>query len=127
MKLNRAALKKACLEVAHNILWQKGPVPVEPIEALASRLFTIALEHEEFMVTFKRDPNIITRAVSYLAWAHAIPPMKDDTYWFSNMLEVLIELTCPNHIGNPRSEKFYKDLETGMRVARAGYSEWEES
>jgi len=42
------------------------------------------------------DIPLITRAVRYLGQVHAIPPMDEDTQWFSNMLQVVLEIARPN-------------------------------
>src|SRR6266581_1780778 len=109
MELNTEALHAACLGVARETLWKpKGEKKstVEEIGALAKKLHTVALLHVEFITEQGRDPNILVRAVRYLAHTHAIPPMRDDTGWFVDMLEVLIELACPNTGIPPRGKDF---------------------
>jgi hypothetical protein len=122
-KLDRRKLKAACLRVAKNTMWDTKPVDATPIPALAEQLFKIAKDHEEFLIGQGRDPNLITRAVLYLEYVHAIPPMKDRTNWFYDMLQVLIELACPNSVTPRRFESFYKDVERGIQEARLRYSE----
>jgi len=95
---------------------------VDAIAEVAKRFFDIAIEHEEFVVGQERDPNLITRAVAYLAHTHAIPPMRDDTRWFSDMLGVLLELACPN-MGVPQEfDRFYKDIEDGIANSRSDFT-----
>src|SRR5437763_15709436 len=96
MELDRTALRNACRDVARTTMWDTQPVDVTAIETLADRFLTIALDHQDFVFGQGRDPNLITRAVRYLAHSLAIPPMKDDTQWFEDMLAALIELACPN-------------------------------
>lgn len=68
------------------------------------------------MAALDRDPNLIIRAVLYLPHTHAIPPMRDDTSWFQDMLAVSVELACP-HCGTTADLKaFFGDLEEGIAV-----------
>lgn len=120
--LDRDALKRACLEVAKSIAWRDGPVNDVLAASFAEILCEEALSHEEFIVGQGRDPNMITRAVSYLAHAHAIPPMGADVSWFREMLCVLIELACPNSAGRKENERLYRDIEDGIRIARDDYA-----
>lgn len=121
MKLNKNALRRACLRAADSALWEKGPRPVEPIQQLADQFYQIAVENESFLIGQGRDPNIVTRAVRYLALVHAIPVTGQDTHWFTCMLQVLIELACPNTAGQRANDKFYSDIENGIIVARSDY------
>jgi hypothetical protein len=123
MKLNREELKAACYEVATNTMWERRPVDVASIEAVAAQFFKIAEENEEFIVGQGRDPNLIVRAVRYLNHAHAMPPMRDDTHWFYDMLQVLIELACPNTGASRELEAFYQDIEEGIAESRADYED----
>ena len=119
--LDRHQLYLACFTAARNTLWERGPTDLNPVEDLAKRFFDIAVRHEEFITDQGRDPDLITRAVAYLSQTHAIPPMKDDTRWFADMLEVLIELACPDMMSPSPGEfdTFYCDIEEGIASARA--------
>jgi hypothetical protein len=120
------ALRQACREIVRNTLW-RGPKPVDindiadtnQINNLTDRYFAIAIEHIEFVEGQNRDPNMITRAVCYLANSHAIPPMKEDLGWFRNMLESLLELACPNFIPNGKSDPFLEDVKDGILYAES--------
>jgi hypothetical protein len=118
--LDRDALKAACFEAARTAMWDRRPVDVASIDAVASQFFSIALDHEQFVQGQDRDPDLITRGVSYLSRTHAIPPVRNDTTWFSDTLAVLIELACPNAQGSSESESFYLDIEAGIAVSRRG-------
>ena len=106
MKLGRDELKAACYQVATNTMWDRRPVDVEAIQTVAAELVKIAEFHEEFVIGQGRDPNLIIRAVGYLNYVHAMPPMRDDTRWFDDMLRVLVELACPNSVGSRELEPF---------------------
>ena len=121
MKLNRDELKAACYEVATNTMWDRRPVDVDSIQAVAAKFFEIAEFHEEFVTGQGRDPNLIIRAVRYLNHVHAMPPMRDDTRWFDDMLQVLVELACPNTGASRDQELFYQDIEQGIAESRANY------
>jgi hypothetical protein len=125
MPINQEALRKACRDVADSTLWQT-PKPVDisdiidtdQIAQTTQDYFDEAMRHVEYVDHFGRDPNLVVRAVRYLAHAHAIPPMKQDLTWFRNMLEAAIELACPNSIHTPESAEFFDDIEEGIRDAR---------
>jgi hypothetical protein len=123
MKLDREELKSACYGVATNTMWAQRPVDVASIEAVAAEFFKIAADQEEFVRGQDRDPNLIVRAVWYLNHSHAMPPMRDDTQWFYDMLQVLVELACPNTGASPDLEPFFRDVEQGIATSRADYME----
>lgn len=120
--LDKDALFRACKEVASQTLWQ-NPRPedisdiidTDQIDKTTQGYFEKALRHAEFVTEENLDPNLITRAVLYLAQTHAIPPMKEDLAWFNNMLEVLIELACPNVIHSKEVPQFLFDIEKGVK------------
>ena len=124
---DKNALIKACKKVASQTLWQTpNPIDItdiidsEQIKQTTQKYFEEALRHVEFITEQKRDPNLITRAVLYLSESHAMPPMKEDITWFSNMLEALIELACPNVIHSGKSAEFLYDVEDGIEKIRDG-------
>ncbi|MEZ4219066.1 MAG: hypothetical protein R3E88_21555 [Myxococcota bacterium] len=123
VKLDREALRAACFAAARNTMWERRPVDVSSIEDVANRFFSIAENHEEFVAGQERDPNLIVRAVQYLAHTHAIPPMRSDTSWFQDMLAVLVELACPNCGATPDLETFFRDIEEGIAVSRSDYEQ----
>lgn len=121
--LDEEALKAACFLVAKTTKWDRRPIGVQAIERLANQFFEIAKDYEEFVSEQGRDPNLITRATLYLANVMAIPPMQENTLWFRCMMDVLVELACPNLQPPPETELFFQDLETGMNESRAGFNQ----
>jgi len=121
MKLDRDELKAACYAVAANTLWFRSPVDVQSIQAAADLFFKTALEHEEFLIEQGRDPNLIVRAVRYLDHVFAVPPPKNETQWFYEVLYLLVELACPNTGASRDQELFYQDIEEGIAESRADY------
>jgi hypothetical protein len=119
-ELDPTALKNACNVIARNTKWDRRPVDVASTDILASAFEQTALGFQEFVLDQGRDPNLIVRTVEYLQ-VHAMPPMRDDISWFTDMLTALIELTCPNFSGSPEHEDFYRDIEEGIAQARADY------
>jgi len=119
---NKDALFEACKKVASQTLWQT-PCPnnlsdiidSEQKQKTIQKYFEKSLWYVEFIVEQKRDPNLITRAVLYLLQSHAIPPMKDDLEWFSDMLKALVELACPNSILTKETVQFLYDIEEGIK------------
>ena len=114
MKLDYNLLKTTCFEIAKSTMYDLRPVNVSSIDDVATRFFKIVVKHEEYIISNGRDPNMLIRAVQYLNHHHAIPPMKDDTKWFEDMLEALIELVCPNTETNLKEDAFLHDIEEGI-------------
>jgi hypothetical protein len=77
--LDHDALKTACFEAARTTMWDRWPIDVAAIDAVAEQFFSIAFDQEEFVQGQERDPDLITRAVAYLCRTHAIPHMHKDT------------------------------------------------
>lgn len=113
-QLYKGALNDACLEVAKQVLSTKDGLSHDIVETLAAKFQEEALEHLDFIVGQSRDPNLLTRAVCYLADSHAIPPMGSDTAWFREMLACLVELAVPNAGLTPRGAAFLKDVQVGI-------------
>lgn len=118
--LDSEALDSACFAVARALLWQRGPVSIEPIKELASTLARTARGHAEYLTGQQYDPNIVTRALHYLE-RHNAMPTGDGEVWCKAALETLIELACCNTGPSSASEPFYRDVEAGLARARAGY------
>lgn len=111
MKLDNDALKNVCLEVARKIRWKDNPVDEVLAKATVALYFNKAIQYEQYLIDQGRDPNIIVRAVRYIAHKHVIPPMEGNVSAFADMLEVLIELTCPSSGADEEHEPFLKDIE----------------
>lgn len=118
MDLNHTELHAACYVTAQKTMMDARPIDVRRIKKLADTLYTISLEHISRVKAQGRDPNIVVRAVKYLADTHAIQPMHDSTEWFFFMLRALLELACPERINNSDSLDFIKDIEEGLALTR---------
>lgn len=107
------AIYDACFEVALAVFVVKDPADSAEVRAYAEKLAEIArvLVSEDL----GRDTALVARAVQYINQVHAIPPMKDDTEWFWNMLSALVEVARPN-IGGVEGEalKFLDDMQQGI-------------
>lgn len=119
-KLDTEALNIACFSLAKSSKWEKGPVDVDTINALAKAFAQSAEGHADYLQGQQRDPNIVIRAIRYIEHHHG-EPWGDQTYWFDTMLQVLIEVACPNAQATSASELFYRDLEEGIRQARTDF------
>ena len=119
-KMNFAELEAACREVAKTTLWTGGDASADLVETYAHKLMQRSEHHIQYISDMDRDPNILTRAIRYLAHTHAIPPMGSDIEWFASMLECLIELAVPNAGQTAESSAFLRDV-------REGISEWTNS
>jgi hypothetical protein len=79
-------LEQACLELALAIKIVKEPISSYDARGLANRFLAVA--EDRIYLPLDIDRPLVTRAVRYLTQVHAIPPMGDDTLWFSNILRV---------------------------------------
>lgn len=122
MKLDNGKLQEACFSVAREVLWARRPVSVTEIQSLADRFYKDALSYEEFITGQNRNPNLITAAVVYLGNRHAIPPLACNPECFDDMLQVLVELCCPNQSGQSNEEPFFQELALGVAGSRADYA-----
>ncbi|MDD2335835.1 MAG: hypothetical protein PHD01_04575 [Geobacteraceae bacterium] len=117
MDLNHAELHAACYITAKKTMMDARPTDVQRIKKLADTFYTLCLEHIGRVKALGRDPNIVVRAVKYLADTHAIQPMHDSTEWFFFMLRALLELACPEKVNNRDSLVFFTDIEEGLAQA----------
>jgi hypothetical protein len=101
--------------VARTTKWARKPIDAEEIRALGDRLSFIARSFVSDGLEI--DVPLITRAVRYLSQAHAIPPMGDDTQWFSNMLTVVLEIARPNSAVDKTGKAFLRDMIHGITTA----------
>lgn len=114
MKNELKNLQNACFEVAKTTKWERKPIDSEEITRHANNLYEAALWHAENGKDLGITVPIVTRAVSYLGQAHAIPPMSDDVTWFNNMLEAVLEIACPNIMVDGQARAFLQDLLNGI-------------
>lgn len=105
--LDEDALRAACLELSKQTMWVE-------VQSVADGYYKTAMHHLEFIEGQGRDPNMLTRAVNYVAHTHADPAMQDDQSWFLFMMMALIELACPNAGQTTKSAEFLADIEIGI-------------
>jgi hypothetical protein len=124
-EIDLEALKAACREVAENTIWDIRPFDAAKIGEHANTLYQIALRELNFIDPQVDDPNVVVRAIFYLADTQAIPPYWDRTEWFTHMLHVLISLACPEvtrslnpaHILSENSRLLLSDIKKGIERA----------
>jgi len=110
-------LDGACFEMARTTKWALKPIDADEIRALGDRLSSVA---RSFVCDgLEIDEPLITRAVFSLSQTHAIPPMGDDTQWFSNMLQVVLEIARPNSAVDETGKSFLRDMLDGITTALA--------
>ncbi|MBN2124282.1 MAG: hypothetical protein JW821_08310 [Deltaproteobacteria bacterium] len=114
MEFDRQELQKACFEVARKTLWEMAPVDADRIREHGRNLEDIAARFAKGFENSPRDPNMVTRAVWYLARTQAGPGLREDTRWFEHMLQVLLELAFPNTHLDESSVPFLRDIEEGL-------------
>ncbi len=113
-QLYKGALNDACVELAKQVLWTANGVSNDIVETLAAKFQDEALQSVDFIVGQDRDPNILTRAIHYLADSHAIPPMGSDVNWFRLMLSCVMELAVPNAGLTIKGAEFLTDMQVGI-------------
>ena len=106
-------LQQACFDVARITKWARKPVDSAEITALGEKLFKIA--QDQVSPELEIDLPLIARAVRYLGQVHAIPPMDDNTVWFSEMLRAVLEIARPNTGVNDENKEFLRDMLHGIK------------
>jgi hypothetical protein len=115
--MDYAEFEAACREVAKATLWKGGEASADIIETYTQKLMKRCEYDIDYISAMERDPNLLTRAIRYIAHTHAIPPMGTDIEWFATMVQCLIELAVPNTGQTPDSSAFLHDVQEGI-------SEW---
>jgi hypothetical protein len=105
-------LERACLELALAIKIVKEPISSDDARGLAQRFLSIA--QDQVCAPLEIDKPLIARAVRYLTQVHAIPPMGDDTRWFSDMLRAVLEIARPNTVVGDDNKEFLRDMLLGI-------------
>ena len=108
-------LQNACLGVARTTKWVQKPIDAAEITAVAKKLFEIA--KQQVFPRLEIDVPLITRAVRYLGQVHAMPPMDDNTVWFSEMLRAVLEIARPNTGVDEENKEFLRDMRNGIEVS----------
>jgi hypothetical protein len=90
----------------------KEPISSDDARGLAERFVAIAQDY--VCAPLEIDGPLIVRAVCYLTQVHAIPPMGDDTQWFSNMLAAVLEIARPNSGVDEKGKEFLSDMAEGI-------------
>jgi hypothetical protein len=106
-------LQQACFDLARITKWSRKPVDAVKIQAFAEQIAAIA--REQVSEPLGIDIPLITRAVRYLANAHAIPPMDENTQWFSEMLRAVLEIARPNTGIDEENKAFLRDMLDGIQ------------
>jgi hypothetical protein len=119
-RLQRGALSDACRRVAEQVLWTCAGTSADLVESLAGKFQEIAERHDEFIVGKGGDPNVITRAASYMADVHAVPMnVSLSVRWLESVISYQVELTVPNPVVSNGSLPFFDDLRRGIATAEA--------
>ena len=108
-------LHNACFGVARTTKWSQRPIDAAEITAVAEKFFEIA--KGQVSTGLEIDIPLITRAVRYLGQVHAIPPMDDNTVWFSEMLRAVLEIARPNTSVEEENKAFLRDMRNGINRA----------
>lgn len=106
-------LERACLDLALAIKVIKEPIASDDARGLANRF--LAAAEDRIDPPLARDRALITRAVLYLTNVHAIPPMGDDTRWFSEMLSAVLEIARPNVGVEEANKEFLREMSDGIK------------
>jgi len=115
--LHENALRTACRAVVQETLWQnpdprsvRDIVDEDQIARTLEGYFFLARQEADCLAGHNLDPNIVTRAVLFLAEEYAISPMKDDLLWFGWTLNALVSLVIATRVTSRGSPAFLSDL-----------------
>ena len=118
MAQGEAEVDQACFDLAITTMVERGGADRQQVRAHADQLAVIAKSYisDELGINLL----LIARAVRYLDQVHAIPPMGNDTRWFTDMLTAVLELARPNS-GAVEGDalKFLQDVQEGIRALTA--------
>jgi hypothetical protein len=109
---NTEEVAEACLELALNIKMIDKPITSHEARDLAREFAQIATGFESDKLDIDRP--LLARAIRYLAHVHAMPPMGDNTEWFTNMLTAVIEVARPNTAVDGEAKLFLRDMLHGI-------------
>ena len=112
--IDLVALQTACRELARASLWSDRGVPEIAVAARAGEFMHVASALAADLIDSGRDPNIVTRAITYLAFTHVVPSGDIATWWFTEMLTCLLEFAAPSMIQTPVSGAFLNDVRDGL-------------
>lgn len=107
-------MKEACYEIARTTMWERKPVDIEQIQSHANSLQEEALIIHGIVEDLGCDLAMLIRAVDFLYQTQAIPPMGDDTQWFSDSLLVILSVACPNNDVEGNAKLFLQDMRNGI-------------
>lgn len=112
-------LLDVCKTVVSSIEWSIGSTNPLQTEILAAKLFVIAKHRIGLYGNY--DVALVTRAVRYLSYVHAIPPMDEDMQWLENMLDAVLEIARPvTDINNGEARFFLQDMAQGINHSLSG-------
>jgi hypothetical protein len=116
-EFRRGALADACRELARCAYPGSTQVSPDIAETLAHQFEATALRHVVFVAGQGRDPNLVTRAVHYLAEAHGLQSRGIDAVSFGHMLDCVLELAVPNAILGGTALDFLDDIRHGIDLS----------
>lgn len=117
IEFRQPALSDACHALARCVYPGSMQVSSDIAATLAHRFEQIALRHVDFVAGQGRDPNLITRAVHYLAEAHGLQQRGTDPTWFGQMLACLIEVAVPTSMYGGEALEFLGDIQQGAALS----------
>nr|VFK57518.1 MAG: hypothetical protein BECKTUN1418F_GA0071002_11188 [Candidatus Kentron sp. TUN]VFK65941.1 MAG: hypothetical protein BECKTUN1418E_GA0071001_11178 [Candidatus Kentron sp. TUN] len=110
-------LELACLLLAQAMLLfdSEKPVDTDTVTKYAGELASEAVrQYEEILGEPGCSLPMVTRAIHYLRCLHKIPQVKDIS-WFSDALELLLEVVCPRYmVSNDQAKEFLLDMQIGI-------------
>jgi hypothetical protein len=114
VEVDLPALQIACRTSARQALWSEKTTPELAVAKLSREFLQLAADHVITVTESGRDPNMVTRAINYLAYTHVAPSAVEARWWFNEMLTCLLELAVPSMIQTPESSAFLLDVQDGL-------------
>lgn len=114
VEVDLPALQIACRTAARQALWSEKTTPELAVAELAREFLRLATDHVNTVTEAGGDPNMVARAINYLAYTHVAPSAAEARWWFNEMLTCLLELAAPSMIQTPESSAFLLDVQEGL-------------
>ena len=114
MEIDKNTLKDASLMFADIILANSGHSISTEKDALSEDIYNQAMGFCNILISNNCDPNVVPRAMKYLAAKHPFTLDKDSGKHWPHMLEVLLEIVCSRVESTDDVKLFLDDLEKSI-------------
>ena len=82
--------------VANTTMWNNKPSDASPMIDFQEKMAGYALSVLDDYRDLGATEQDIANAIHYIDQVYAIPPIKDDIYWFKGVLDAVLAIAFPN-------------------------------